>query len=340
MKYENMNNEAIYDSSKTTKVKINTVLSRDEISHFTRRSDAMGVWAISSVWLAIALIFALMAWATTQTFWLQAPLLLLAVLLLGGRQLALAICMHEATHRTLFATRRLNDELVDWLCARPLGIDLFKYREHHFIHHTMTGTAEDSDISLIEGLPTTRTSLGRKFARDLLGITGLKFLFGRFLMDAGLLKWTVATHLEWLPRRSFMHHMVCLVRNATPTLLTNLALFYALSVLGYSELYWAWVIAYIIPYPLFIRIRALAEHACTARTLDMFSNTRTTRAGLLARVFVAPLNVNYHIEHHALASAPWHRLPELYRLLLERQIVNPAPSYWDVMSIVSSGKPS
>lgn len=335
-----MNNEAIYDSSKTTRVKISSVLSRDEISHFTRRSDAMGAWAVGSTWLAIALTFALMAWATTQPLWLQVPVLLLSVCLLGGRQLALAICTHEATHRTLFATRRLNDELVDWLCARPIGLDLYKYREHHFIHHTMTGTADDSDISLIEGLPTTRASLIRKFARDLLGITGMKFLIGRILMDVGLVKWTVATNVEWLPRRSLMHYIRCFVRNFTPTLLTNLALFYALSAAGHSELYLAWIIAYVIPYPLFVRIRALAEHACTERTLDMFSNTRTTRAGFIARMFVAPLNVNYHIEHHALASAPWHRLPEIYRLLLERQFVKAAPSYWDVMGIVSSGKPS
>lgn len=322
------------------KRKITDILSKEELRQLTSRSDAMGAWAITSVWLAVAFSFTLMAWGLGQATWIKIPALILGVCLLGGRQLALAICTHEATHRTLFATRRLNDGLTDWLCARPIGLDLYKYRDHHLIHHTKTGTDEDSDISLIEGMPTTRISLVRKFTRDLLGITGLKFLFGRVLMDAELMKWTVATNLEWLPRKSVPHHLACFLRNFTPTLLTNLLLLAILAAFGYAQLYWAWVVAYLIPYPLFIRIRALAEHAVTERSLDMFRNTRTTRAGLLARLFVAPLHVNYHIEHHALASAPWHRLPAIHSLLRERNIVEAPPSYWQVMAIVSSKQPT
>lgn len=322
------------------KRKITDILSKEELRQLTSRSDAMGAWAITSVWLAVAFSFTLMAWGLGQATWIKIPALVLGVCLLGGRQLALAICTHEATHRTLFATRGLNDGLTDWLCARPIGLDLYKYRDHHFIHHTKTGTDEDSDISLIEGMPTTRISLVRKFTRDLLGITGLKFLFGRVLMDAELMKWTVATNLEWLPRKSAPYHLACFLRNFTPTLLANLLLLAILAAFGYAQLYWAWVVAYLIPYPLFIRIRALAEHAVTERSLDMFRNTRTTRAGLLARLFVAPLHVNYHIEHHALASAPWHRLPAIHSLLRERNVVQAPPSYWQVMAIVSSKQPT
>lgn len=322
------------------KRKITDILSKEELQQFTSRSDVMGTWAITSVWLAVALTFALMAWGLGQATWIKVSTLILGICLLGGRQLALAICTHEATHRTLFATRWLNDGLTDWLCARPIGLDLYKYRDHHFIHHTKTGTDEDSDISLIEGLPTTRISLVRKFTRDLLGITGLKFLFGRVLMDAELMKWTVATNVERLPRKSLPHHLACFLRNFTPTLLTNLLLLAVLAAFGYAQLYWAWVVAYLIPYPLFIRIRALAEHAVTERSLDMLRNTRTTRAGLLARLFVAPLHVNYHIEHHALASAPWHRLPAIHNLLRERNVVQAPPTYWQVMAIVSSKQPN
>jgi fatty acid desaturase len=318
------------------KQKITDILSKQELQQLTKRSDAMGAWAIGSVWLMIVLTFALMAWSLGQANWIKIPTLILGVCLLGGRQLALAICTHEATHRTLFATRKFNDGLTDWLCARPIGLDLFKYRDHHFIHHSKTGTDEDSDISLIEGLPTTRISLLRKFSRDLLGITGLKFLFGRVLMDAELMKWTVATNVVWLPRRSFVHHVGRFLHNFMPTLIANIALLTVLVAFGYAQLYWAWLIAYLIPYPLFIRIRALAEHAVTERSLDMFRNTRTTRAGLLARLFVAPLHVNYHIEHHALASAPWHRLPGIHKLLRERHVVQAPPSYWQVMALVSA----
>jgi fatty acid desaturase len=258
------------------------------------------------------------------------------VALLGGRQLALAICTHEAAHRTLFASRWLNDWPTDWLCGRPIGLDLKKYRDHHFIHHTKTGTENDPDISLIEGLPTTKVSLARKFARDLVGVTGLKFIVGRVLMDAGLLKWTVASKMTSMPRQTIWQSLFNFIKNFTPTLITNLLLYLVLAIFGHPELYLFWILAYIIPYPLFIRIRALAEHACTERSTDMFLNTRTTRAGIIARAFFAPLNVNYHIEHHAMASVPWHNLPEMHRLLREKNIVDSPPSYWDVLIIVSS----
>jgi len=54
-------------------------------------------------------------------------------------------------------------------------------------------------------------------------------------------------------------------------------------------------------------------------------NTRTTRAGIVASVTVAPLHVNYHLEHHLLPTVPWYRLPALGRLLAMRDAI-PATS--------------
>ncbi len=331
-----MNNDAVYKHSPETRRKITDILNRDEIRLLTARSDLTGAWAIISTWVLIASSFALIGWAMAQPLPLAVPMIIAGIALLGGRQLALAIITHEATHKTLFKTQWANNGLTDWLCARPIGLDLAKYRAHHFIHHTRTGTDEDSDISLITGLPTTRASLLRKLLRDMCGITGLKFLTGRLLMDAGILKWTVATNVERLPYQGLPFHLALLVRNASPTIITNLVLFAVLALCGYPELYLAWLVAYLIPYPLFIRIRALAEHACTEHSTDMFKNTRTTRAGWIARTFVAPLNVNYHIEHHAMASVPWFRLKTMHQMLRERQVAPAPPSYWQVMRIVSS----
>ncbi|ARU59529.1 fatty acid desaturase [Oleiphilus messinensis] len=327
------------DTDSTAKrPRITTILSKSEIQRLTQKSDLMGGWAIVSTWGGIALIFALIAWSWQQSLIVAILGTLAGVALLGGRQLALAILTHEACHKTLFNTQWANDVLTDWLCGRPIALDLQKYRAHHFIHHTQTGTPEDSDISLIAGLPTTRASLRRKFTRDLLGITGAKFLLGRILMDAGIQKWTVAADVTWLPQthRRWYHQLGTFCKNAYPTLLTNLALYFMLAAAGFGELYWAWIAAYLIPYPLFIRIRALAEHAVTEQTPDVFRNTRTTRAGLLARTFIAPFNVNFHIEHHAMASVPYFRLPEFHRILRVRKITPEPPSYRTVLKQVSS----
>lgn len=319
-----------------TRQRLSALLSKAELQAVTERSNLAGLWAVASIWATIVAVFAFSAWAMQLPPLWRTLCWLLAIVVLGGRQLALAIATHEGAHRTLFATRQLNDHLTDWLCGRPIGLDLFKYRQHHFTHHTHTGTNDDIDLSLIQGLPTTRRSMVRKLTRDVFGVTGLKFLIGRFLMDAEYLKWTVASHYEWLPRHNIGHHLLRFIQNAYPTLLTNIALFAVLYTAGHGELYWVWVLAYLSPYPLFIRIRAMAEHAATERTTDMLKNTRTTRAGFLARALVAPLNVNYHIEHHAMASVPWQKLPALHRILRHKGLVNSPPGYLDVLKLVSS----
>jgi len=338
MSINEISNDQVFEHSKVTRRRVTEFFSREEIRALTVRSDWLGGWAIVSTWGIITLAFFVMALASQQPWWLALPLFLLAIAVIAGRQLCLAILMHDASHGTLFKTRWLNDVLSDWLCARPIWNDLHKYRVHHLVHHTRTGSDEDSDISLITPFPTTRASLLRKFARDLSGLTGVKFLFGRVLQDAGLLKWTVANDVVWLPRdgKHWYHHVGLLLRNMLPMLITNGVIFAILALNGYGWLYLFWVLAYITPFPFFLRIRSLAEHACTERSADMFRNTRTTRAGWLARTFVAPLRVHFHIEHHVMASVPWFRLKAMHQLLRERQAVPEPPGYLDVLNVVSS----
>src|SRR5699024_8134594 len=99
---------------------------------------------------------------------------LIAILLIGSRQLGLAILMHDAAHNALFASRRVNDWVGQWLCARPVGADLPSYRHYHLTHHRYVQTEKDPDLRLSRPFPTTRASLIRKFTRDLTGQTGAK----------------------------------------------------------------------------------------------------------------------------------------------------------------------
>jgi fatty acid desaturase len=273
-----------------TRRKVTDLFSREEIKALTARSDLMGAWAVGSTWVVIAGAFALLAWATSQPPAIAIPAFVLGLCLIAGRQLCLAILMHDASHGTLFNSKWLNDVFADWVCARPIWQNLPKYKVHHFVHHTKTGTAEDTDISLVAPFPCSRASLARKFLRDIVGITGLKFLIGRFLMDTGYVKWTVANDVVWLPREGVTpaDRVLTLVRNATPTLIVNGLLLAALWGAGHPWLFVAWIAAYMTPFSLFVRIRSMAEHACTEKTADMFRNTRTTRAGWLARATVAP----------------------------------------------------
>lgn len=324
--------------SPDTRRRVTEVFSRDEIRMLTERSDLMGFAAVGFTWGVIGLAFVAMAWASSQPLLTAIPVFLIALVVLAGRQLALAILMHDASHGTLFKTRLLNEVLVDWLCARPIWNDLKKYRTHHLVHHAKTGQAEDTDLSLIAPFPTTRASLIRKLLRDISGLTGIKFFIGRFLMDAGYLKWTVANDQTRLPKQgqTLASRSRMFLGNVAPTVITNAVLFGVLWASGHPWLYLAWVFAYMTPFAAFVRIRSMAEHACTEVSADNFLNTRTTRAGLIARATVAPINVNYHIEHHVMASVPYFRLPLMHRMLRERNATGEPPGYLQVLRIVSS----
>ena len=65
-----------------------------------------------------------------------------------------------------------------------------------------------------------------------------------------------------------------------------------------------------------------------ADSADPLRNTRTTKAGLLARAFIAPYYVNYHLEHHLLMTVPLFQLPKFHRLLSERGLTRPPAMHW------------
>lgn len=321
-----------------TRRKITDLFSRDEIRMLTERSDSAGFAAIAFTWGVIVATLALLAFAAQQPLVFAIPLFAFGMMVLGGRHLALAILMHEASHGTLFKTKWLNDVFTDWVCARPIWNDVQRYKVHHFAHHTHTAQAGDTDLSLVDGLPCTRASLWRKFARDLSGLTGLKFLFGRVLMDAGVIAWTINAEVRRLPQdgRRWYDYPRHFVRNSWRTFVVQLVLLGLATAAGHAWLYGMFVLSYITPFPLILRIRSMAEHACTDTSTDMFLNTRSTRAGLLARMTVAPHRVNFHIEHHVMASVPFRKLPLMHRMLRERGAVAEPPGYLDVLRRVSA----
>ena len=81
--------------------------------------------------------------------------------------------------------------------------------------------------------------------------------------------------------------------------------------------YLLWFAGLATTFQLYLRIRNIAEHACTATgSNDPFSHARTTHAGWLARATVAPYWVNYHAEHHLFMGVPCYRLPQVHACLL------------------------
>ena len=297
-------------------MKAGDFLSKEEIQSFKKRSDIAGAWVVFFNWVLIAAIFA------GAIYWSNPLTWVVAVVLLGGRQLGLAVLMHEAGHKTLFKTDRLNIIVGQLFCAFPVLGDVNVYGASHRIHHRFAGTDQDPDLPNYRNYPVSRASFGRKIKRDLTGRTGVLLVrsvfggSGRNLM----LREGEASHSE---RKG---------------LLVNLFLFIVLWTSGFGVYYLLWPIAYLTTYPLVARIRQVAEHGNVADLYDPDprKNTRTTHANPLERLIFCPNQVNYHIEHHLLASVPAHQLKSLHRLLLKRGFYEGydkaiATSYLDVI---------
>jgi fatty acid desaturase len=270
-------------------------LSRAEVQDLLETYDARA-------WLSIALNWGLVfASFAAVAVWPNPLTVVGALFVIGARQLSCAAMMHDAAHRSLFRSRRLNDWAGNWLAAYPVWSDLHPYRAYHLRHHAKTGGPEDPDIGLVRPFPITRASLRRKVWRDLSGRTGGKF-----------------ARAAW--KRTFARAATDPVarRAALGVGVTNLVLFAVLVLAGHPALYLLWVAAWLTTYTLVTRVRSIAEHALTPDPDDPLRNTRTVLPRWWERLLIAPNRLNYHLEHHLLMTVPHYNLPRLHRLLRER----------------------
>ncbi len=312
---------------------ITDILTREEIRDLGRASDARGWLSVLTSWSIIFAAFALAAWDPSPVT------ILVALVLLGGRQLALAVLMHECSHRSLFANAAMNRWAGRWLCGAPVWSDVVRYRTHHMTHHAHAGTERDPDLSLVAPFPVKGWSLTRKLLRDLTGVSGVRRIIGLVAMDLGLVKYTASDFIERADQtgRSARDALRCAVANLGPVVLSNGALFGVLWLAGHGWLYLLWIGAYLTTFSLFLRIRSMAEHACTTPSTDPVEHTRTTYAGWLARLTVAPHDVNYHTEHHLLMTVPHYNLRRMHDLLKERGALangHVTPGYSHVLRLV------
>ena len=297
------------------------ILTPEQDAYLRERSDWMGAYLVLHAWGMIALAMAFfVAWPNPLSF-------IVAVVVIGGRQLGLAILMHDAAHRALFKNTRLNDTLGAFLCGWPVGASLTLYRPYHLSHHRHTQQAEDPDLILSAPFPITRQSFWRKMRRDILGITGYqrRMEFFRTEMGTDPSPWQRLKKLMAAEKYFF---------------LSNLAIF---SVTAAAGVWWAYFALWLLPlltwYQVISRVRNIAEHAVVGDNHDRLRNTRTTLAHWGMRMVLAPYWVNYHLEHHLFVFTPCWKLPAAHRMLMAQGLgprMELATGYLQVLRLATS----
>ena len=294
----------------------------EELAAVRRRSDLDGALCVAHAWVVIGCAMALYwLWPNPLTF-------VAAGLIIGSRQLGLAILMHDGAHGILMRTKSWNDPVSQWLTAYPIFTDTIPYRHYHLGHHRLTQQPDDPDIGLSAPFPITRASMRRKFLRDITGQTAfnqrgaqLRAAFGK-------------------SGQPFGERMKNFWRKMGGMWVANLVLFGILAALGKPQYYLMfWLLPLLTWYMVVLRIRNIAEHAMVPDNDDPMRNARTTYASWIERAFLAPYWVNYHVDHHLLMYVPCFNLPLLHALLLakgHREKMEIQQNYSAVLRIATS----
>ncbi|MBX3479350.1 MAG: fatty acid desaturase family protein [Caulobacter sp.] len=308
----------------------------EEWAPLAARSRWMGLWLVVHAWLTIFAAGALFVWLPNPLTYL------FAVVVIGGRQLGLAILMHDGAHGCLHPDQKANDWIGNWLAGAPTNADLPRYRNYHLQHHKFAQQAEDPDLGLSAPFPITAVSLRRKIVRDLTGQTFYKqriapsidaFVQGR-RKGVPFGKTARGVFAFWKPFLIFHGLLIAalLLIGTTPWLAQHR-----------MGLWWAWPALWLVPmatwYPLITRLRNIAEHACVGKDEpDPLRHARTTTAGPIARLVLAPYFVNYHCEHHMFMHVPCWNLPKVSRLLKQKGVTGrmlTAGSYGEVLKMAA-----
>ena len=299
----------------------------EEWAPLSARSSWKGLALVAHCWAVIGLMWA-MTIAAVHVFGPVGLLtLVVAVPVIGGRQLGLGILQHDAAHGALHPDARFGDWVSNYICLN--GVEA--YRKYHLQHHKFAQQAEDPDLVLSAPFPITRTSLRRKIVRDLTGQTWFKQRFGGFQARLKARK----------PGQPVLPIIGAEMVKQRRWLLVNAAVIAITSLAG---VWWAWFLLWLLPKAtwqmMITRFRNIAEHALVAKDEpDPLRHARTTHANWFERIIIAPYYVNYHCEHHMFMHVPCWNLPKVQKLLKQKGVferMRTAPGYLTVLREAAS----
>lgn len=222
----------------------------------------------------------------------------------GVLQHRLLIVHHETLHRTLFPGRRTN-EVVGSVAGGLIGFTM-AYRSQHMAHHVHLGTDADPDLHNYAPYPANRAVLLGDLLATLSGFAAVR----QFLSQLRAPRARRASGGS-LPDRGLLAVLACQV-----------VLFASCAAAGSPGAYlFGWLLPLLTVTKTITFLRNLAEHLVRADgggESPSGSRLRTVRCGFLEGLVFAPLNFNYHGEHHLYPGIPFYNLPDAHRILRSR----------------------
>ena len=232
----------------------------------------------------------------------------IAFLLMGRMHAQFASLMHEAAHRLLFKHRGANDWVGNWLLGFPVITSTPAYRRVHMAHHREEFGPDEPDIPLYANYPITAESFRRKLVRDATGQTGIK-LFRNQL-------------------RGFRSPDVRVRRTLLKMTLVQVIVIAAFFAAGHA---WLYLTMFVLPYftlwRVINRLRSIAEHGGLRADDDRRIATHSVVQHPIARFYLVPYNIGFHLAHHVDAGVPFRHLPKYHALLRDTRYVDDSYEY-------------
>ena len=119
-------------SERGNKNEIKALKERDNVTNFYY---IIKVYAIMISTLALTLYSFSLVSANGLAWWWNIPMSCLAIIIIGASQHQLGGIIHEGTHYSLFANRKMSELVSDWLGAFPIYTSTYAFRVHHLAHH-------------------------------------------------------------------------------------------------------------------------------------------------------------------------------------------------------------
>ncbi len=237
-----------------------------------------------------------------------------AFVLMGRAHAQFASLMHEAAHRLLFSNKFANDFAGRWLLGFPGFVTTDGYRFVHSAHHRQEFGPDEPDIALYANYPITRQSFRRKLLRDALGITGV-----RLMRD----------QLQTLFRGEWRSRMT-----QVKIFGLQISMFAVSWIIGHPFIYLLlWLLPFLTLWRVINRLRSIAEHGGMRQDEDRRMTTHSVRQSLLARFFLVPYNIGWHLAHHVDSGIPFRSLPRYHAELRAASYVTDAYEYRSYLAI-------
>ena len=221
------------------------------------------------------------------------PAQLMGYVVIGTAIHGMAVLTHEASHFSMFRSRRL-DRWVGFLMGAPVFVSHTAYRVLHGFHHRHTREEEDPDE--FNNVTKNRFLLSLLFyAWLVIGTPVYLVHVVATAMIRGTLRDRIDVLLEYAILIGLFGGTYALARH-----------------FGRTDWIWhCWAIPMIVAM-VFGNVRSWAEHAMTIPGSPL-TCTRTVTSNRLVSLLMC--NLNYHLEHHLCPGIPWYNLPKMHAML-------------------------